>query len=216
MLKFPLRLSLNTPFATKLPFVLSSPLLFPTIFQFPLSTSIVGRLCVYSLNVKTEPVSPWRWSVRSRLLRSGAGPSWGLICKMRVNVLIHSSMSCSLSAASTKYVTSFIFSSKACFLRRLFCRGMDGRMDRIMWSHNKTRGLVHCLENLTLSSTCSFWMCCMLNDSLSLVQLSFWISNGQIKDMFNHNNKKMMVWNICHPSLEKSLQSYCTFKQIDD
>ncbi len=159
MLKFPLHLSLNTPFSSKLPFVLSFPFLFPTIFQFPLSACIIGRLSVF-LNTKTEPLSPCRWSVRSRLLRSGAGPSWGLICKMRVNVLIHSSMSCSLSAASTKYVTSFIFSSKACFLRRLFFRGMNGRMDRMMWLHDKTRAWFVFLENLTRSSTHStvYWI----------------------------------------------------------
>ena len=99
----------------------------------------VGKPCA---SRNTKDISPCRWSVRSRLLRSGAGPSWGLICKMRVNVLIHSSMSCSLSAASTKYVTSFIFSSKACFLRRLFYRGTDGRMDRLMWLHDKKQSLV--------------------------------------------------------------------------
>lgn len=93
------------------------------VLLFRLFSSFLSQRTSWMDFIARCNILPCRCSVRSTLLRSGAGASWGLICKIRVKVLIHSSMSCSLSAASTKYVvTSFIFSSKACFLRRLFCK----------------------------------------------------------------------------------------------
>lgn len=106
--------------------------------------------------------SPWRCSVRSTLLRSGAGPSWGLICKMRVKVLIHSSMSCSLSAASTKYVTSFIFSSKACFRSRWFFTENKGNPRDVIYKWQHMSYTVYTAVNLPALHLCTSQGRCIL------------------------------------------------------
>lgn len=75
-----------------------------------MSMSKMIRLCFLLPNFR---------SVRSALFLSCTHPS-GFICKILLRVKIHSSISCSFSAASTKYVKSFIFNSKACFRSLLF------------------------------------------------------------------------------------------------